>query len=60
MVYQKHIAANLLKVLHKIAQVLRFGTLCYTNCYMAMHTVPPVPNPLKGLVVVRMRSGTSR
>mgnify|MGYP004009479617 CR=1 FL=1 len=60
MVYQKHINANLLKVLHKTMQMVRFVTLCYANCYMAMHTVPPVPNPLKGLVMVRMRSGTSR
>ncbi len=47
MVYQKHIIANLLKALHKTMQVLRFVTLCYGKCYMAMQCVTTVTNPLR-------------
>ena len=60
MVYQKHIAANLLKVLHKIAQVLRFVTLCYAKCYMAMQGVTHVTNTFRYCYMLRMRSGTLR
>ncbi len=48
MVYQKHIMANLLKALHKTMQVLRYVTLCYVKCYMAMQGVTTVTNPLRG------------
>lgn len=60
MVYQKHINANILKALHKIVQVLRFVTLCYVKCYMAMQGVTTVTKPLKGSLLLRMRSGTLR
>ena len=60
MVYQKHIMANSLKVLHKIVQMLRFVTLCYFKCYMAMQTVTHVTKVYKTLLLLRMRSGTPR
>ena len=60
MVYQKHIAANLLKVLHKIAHVLRFVTLCYAKCYMAMQGVTHVTNTFRYCYMLRMRSGTPK
>lgn len=60
MVYQKHMFANLLKVLHKILLMLRFVTLCYVKCDMAMQTVTHVTKPLKGLLLLRMRSGTAK
>lgn len=60
MAYQKHIIANLLKALHKIVQVLRFVTLCYVKCYMAMQGVTTVTKVYKTLLLLRMRSGTLR
>ena len=47
MVYQKHIMANLLKALHKTMQVLRYVTLCYVKCYMAMQGVTTVTNAFR-------------
>jgi len=60
MVYQKHICANLLKVLHKILLMLRFVTLCYVKRYMAMQTVTHVTKVYKTLLLLRMRSGTAK
>lgn len=60
MAYQKHIIANSLKALHKIVQMLRFVTLCYVKCYMAMQTVTHVTKVYKTLLLLRMRSGTLR
>ena len=60
MAYQKHIIANSLKALHKIVQMLRFVTLCYVKCYMAMQGVTHVTNTYRYCYMLRMRSGTLR
>lgn len=58
MVYQKHMNANPLKVLHKILLMLRFVTLCYVKRYMAMQGVTHVTNTYRYCYMLRMRSGT--